>query len=340
MMARYRTAFSERNKVVVALVGIFAMLLVFLGTFYADGLPVVGGGKVYSAKFAEAGGLRSGNEVRIAGVKVGKVAGIELNGTVVEVKFRVKGVELGDQTGAAIKVKTMLGQKYLSLDPLGRGKLAGPIPMDRTTTPYDVNAAFSDLSTTIEEIDTDRVEQSFEALSEAFKDTPESVRQTVTGLTSLSKTISSRDEELGDLLESSSGVTKTLKDRNSEFAKIINNGSSLLGELEKRRESVKDMLEGTARLGVQLKGLVTDNEKTLRPALERLDKVSTILQRNQDNLDSALAKIGPYYRVVASAMGNGKWVDSYICGLFDDAGAPILENDVERTCAPAKGGGR
>ena len=339
-MARYRTAFSERNKVVVALVGIFAMLLVFLGTFYADSLPVVGGGKIYKAHFAEAGGLRSGNEVRVAGVKVGKVASVELDGTIVEVEFRVKGVELGDQTGAAIKVKTMLGQKYLSLTPGGTDKLAAAIPIDRTTTPYDVNAAFSDLSSTIGEIDTDRVAESFDALSEAFKDTPESVRKTVTGLTALSKTISSRDEELGKLLESTSSITETLKDRNAEFEKIINNGSSLLGELEKRRDAVKDMLQGTTRLGVQLRGLVKDNEKTLQPALERLDKVSEILQRNQDNLDSALAKLGPYYRVVTSAMGNGKWVDSYICGLFDAAGAPILDNDVERTCKPAKGGGR
>lgn len=339
-MARYRTAFSERNKVVVALVGIFAMVLVFLGTFSADSLPVVGGGKVYTAHFAEAGGLRSGNEVRVAGVKVGKVVSIGLDGTVVEVKFRAKGVDLGDQTSAAIKVKTMLGQKYLSLDPLGRGALTAAIPVTRTTTPYDVNAAFSDLSTTIEQIDTDRVEESFVALAEAFENTPESVRQTVTGLTSLSRTISSRDDELGDLLKSTSSVTKTLADRNAEFEKIITNGSSLLGELQKRRDAVKDMLEGTSRLGIQLRGLVTDNERTLAPALEHLDKVSAILQRNQDNLDSALAKLGPYYRVVTSAMGNGKWVDSYICGMFDDAGAPILENDVERTCKPANGGGQ
>lgn len=339
-MARYRTSFAERNKVVVALMGLLAMSLVFAGTFYADALPVVGGGKVYTATFAEAGGLRSGNEVRIAGVKVGKVSAISLDGATVEVKFRVKGIKLGDQTTAAIKVKTMLGQKFLSLDPLGRGSLDEAIPLARTTTPYDVNAAFSDLSDTIEEIDTDKVEQSFEALSEAFKDTPESVRTTITGLTDLSRTISSRDVELDELLESSTDVTKTLKDRNTEFAKLINDGSDLLGELEARRKSVESMLDGTVRLGTQLKGLVADNEKALQPALARLDEVSKILQRNQDNLDSALAKIGPYYRVVTSAMGNGHWVDSYICGLFDAAGAPLLDNDVERTCKPAQGGGR
>lgn len=339
-MARYRTSFAERNKVAVALAGLLALVLVFLGTFYADALPVVGGGKVYSAQFAEAGGLRSGNEVRIAGVKVGKVSGIKLDGSVVDVTFRVKGVHLGDQTTAAVKVKTMLGQKFLSLDPLGRGSLHGAIPVSRTTTPYDVNAAFSDLSDTIDQIDTDKVEQSFEALSDAFKNTPESVRTTITGLTDLSRTISTRDRALGDLLESTSDVTKTLKDRNTEFSHLINDGSALLGELQERRQAVTQMLNGTARLGTQLKGLVKDNEKALRPALARLDELSTILQRNQDNLDSALAKLGPYYRVVASAMGNGQWVDSYICGLFDAAGAPILQNDVERTCTPAKGGGR
>ncbi len=339
-MARYRTAFAERNKVGVALVGLLALTLIFLGTFNADSLPVVGGGKTYSAQFAEAGGLRSGNEVRVAGVKVGKVTEVSLDGATVVVRFRAKGVELGDQTTAAVKVKTMLGQKFLSIDPLGRGSLDGPIPQDRTTTPYDVNAAFSDLSSTIDEIDTEKVEQSFTALSEAFENTPDSVRDTVKGLTSLSRTISSRDEELAELLESTTAVTGTLKDRNAELARIINDGSSLLGELEKRRETVHDMLEGTARLGTQLKGLVADNEKALRPALDNLDNVSAILQRNQDNLDSALATIGPYYRVVASAMGNGRWVDSYICGLFDDAGNPILDDDVERTCQPGKGGGR
>ena len=340
MTKTFPTAFAERNKIAIALIGMTVMAVLCLLTFNAASLPFIGGGKVYSAQFAEAGGLKEGNEVRVAGVKVGKVSDVSLHGSVVQVTFRVKGVRLGDQTAAAIKVKTMLGQKFLALDPLGRGTLDSPIPVDRTTTPYDVNAAFSDLSDTIEQIDTDKVEESFEALSDAFKDTPESVRTTITGLTDLSRTISSRDVELGELLESTSSVTKTLKDRNAEFASLINDGSDLLGELEKRRDAVKDMLQGTARLGTQLEGLVADNEKALKPALARLDELSVILQRNQDNLDKALAKLGPYYRVVTSAMGNGKWVDSYICGLFDKAGAPILDNDVERSCSPAKGGGR
>lgn len=339
-MTNHSTAFAERNKIAIAIIGIVAMAVVFLLTFNAASLPIIGGGKVYTAKFAEAGGLKEGNEVRVAGVKVGKITEISVSGTVVEVKFRADVDQLGDQTSAAVKVKTMLGQKYLSLDPLGRGTLDGPIPMDRTTTPYDVNAAFSDLSDAVGEIDTAQLESSFDALSTAFEDTPESVRGMVKGLTSLSRTISSRDEELADLFESTSKISDTLKDRNAEFAKIITDGSSLLGELERRRDTVSAMLDGTSRLGTELEGLVKDNEDQLRPALAKLDQVAKILQDNQDNLDSALKKLGPYYRVLTSALGNGRWIDSYVCGLFDDNKRPLLENDVERNCTPAKGGGR
>lgn len=339
-MSKYPTAFAERSKVAIAVVGLVTLAVIFLGTFNAQSLPIIGGGSIHTANFAEAGGLKSGNEVRVAGIKVGKVTDISLHGTVVRVKFRIKGVEMGDQTTAAVKVKTMLGQKFLAIDPAGRNELRGPIPVSHTTTPYDVNAALSDLSTTVGEIDTAKLEQSFNVLSDAFKDTPESVQTMVKGLTDLSRTISSRDTQLADLFESTSKVTKTLKDRNGEFAKLINDGDSLLTELQKRRDAVTAMLKGTARLGVQLRGLVKDNENQLKPALAKLDKVSKILQNNQDNLEAALKQLGPYYRVLASATGNGRWVDSYICGLFDANDAPLLKNDVERNCTPAKGGGK
>lgn len=345
MMARtgkkkYPVAFAERNLVAVAVTGLTILALIFIVTFRADSLPIIGGGKIYSAKFAEAGGIKSGNEVRIAGIKVGKVTDLSLDGKIVTIKFRVKGVELGDQSTASVKVKTMLGQKYLSIDPIGRKSLDGPIPLANTTTPYDVNQAFSDLATNVGEIDTEKMEQSFEVLADAFKDTPESVRTLVSGLTDLSRTISSRDEELASLLESTTKVSGTLKDRNAEFAKLINDGSSLLGELEKRRDAVNKMLKGTSQLSVALIGIVEDNEKQLKPALAKLDQVSAILSRNQDNLDAALKKLGPYYRVLASATGNGRWIDSYICGFFDASQNPVLENDVERNCKPVKGGGK
>ncbi|WP_244931817.1 MCE family protein [Nocardioides sp. W7] len=337
-MSRFPRAFAERNRVVIAVVGLTVLGLLFFGAMRITSLPILGDGQVHEAIFTEGGGLRAGDEVRVAGVRVGEVTDVRLDGARVRVSFQAKDVDLPAETTASIEVKSMLGQKFLAVDPLGTGTLSGAIPLERTTTPYDVNAAVSDLSSTFNEIDTAKLEESFDTLATAFENTPESVQKMVGGLTELSRTISSRDTELAGLLEATEGVSGTLAARNSELAALFTDGSELLGELQKRREAVHAMWTGTRDLGVQVRGLVADNDETLAPALEKLDRVSAILNRNQQNLDDALSKLGPYYRVLASATGNGRWVDSYLCGLFDENGDPVLENDVIRDCAP--GGAR
>lgn len=331
---RFPTSFGERNRVVIAVIGLIALGAIFFGTLKAEDLPVVGGGEKHEAYLAETAGLRAGDEVRVAGVKVGKVTGIELEGDQVRVDFRVKGVSLGEESTAAVKIKTLLGKKYLSIDPLGSGELDGPIPVERTTTPYDVNAAFSDLSSTITEIDTEQLEESLTTMSEVFADTPESVRGMVDGLSRLSRTISSRDDDLARLFESTKGVTGTLAARNEELGALVDDGNLLLTELANRRESIRKLLRSTTTLGRELAGVVRDNEAQLKPALAKLDRVSAMLRRNQRHLNDALAVIGPYYRMLTAAMGNGRWLDSYICGLFDADDAPVLENDVVRDCRP------
>lgn len=337
-MAKYPKAFAERNKIAIAVTGLIAMVAVFLVAFKSDALPVIGGGSVHTAHFAESGGLREGDDVLVAGVEVGKVTDVSLDGATVIVRFRSEGVQLTEQTTAEVKIKTLLGQKYLALNPVGSEPLDGPIPKKHTVLPYDVNAALSDLSTTVEKIDTGQLEESLNVLTETFSDTPESVRKMLRGLTDLSRTISSRDTELKNLFEGLRELSGTVSNRNDEFSAIIQDASKLLDELERRRDAVKQMLEGTARLGKQVRGLVRDNEEQLKPALERLDRVAEILQRNQKHLEAAIEKLGPYYRVLASATGNGRWVDAYVCGLFNKKGAPLLKNDVKRNCDP--GGGR
>lgn len=334
MARRFPTAFAERNRVVLAVVGLIALAATFMATFNADDLPVIGGGEEHQAYFAETAGLKAGNEVRAGGVKVGKITGIDLDGDKVLVTFRVKGIELGRESRAAIKIKTLLGQKYLSVSNAGGGELDEPIALDHTTTPYDVQAAFSQLSDNLSSIDTSQLEDSFDALSTAFENTPASVRATVDGLTRLSRTISSRDDDLAKLFTASTKVTDTVAARDTELGKLIDDGDLLLTELAQRRESIRQLLKATGELGVQIKGLVADNQKQLQPALQKLDRVAALLRKNQQNLSDAVAKLGPYYRMLAGVTGNGRWVDSYICGLFDGQNNQVLDDSVLRDCRP------
>jgi phospholipid/cholesterol/gamma-HCH transport system substrate-binding protein len=329
-------AFSERNPITIAALGLVMIGAVLAATYYSDNLPIIGGGTTYSADFSEAAGLKSGNEVRIAGVKVGAVRSVKLEGTHVLVKFRVKHAWIGDQSTAAIKIKTLLGQKYLAIDPQGTGKLDAhtAIPLKRTSAPYDVTEAFEGLSNTVGKIDTTQLAASFETISDTFKNTPASVRTMLTGLTALSKTIASRDDKLRQLVDNTKQVTGTLSSRNDQFASLINDGNLLLGELQQRRDAIVGLLQGTRDLGIQLSGLVADNQDKLKPTLQQLSRVTDILQQNQDNLDNALRLIAPYYRLLNNSLGNGPWIDIYICGLFNAANEPILDAQAKRDCTP------
>lgn len=314
----------ERNPVLVGAVGLLVLALTCLVAYDADALPVIGGGTTYSANFTEAAGLRSGNEVRVAGVKVGKVTGVSLDGARVKVSFRVRHTWIGDASTAAIGIKTLLGEKYLAVDPLGsrRQDPGRRIPTSRTTSPYDVTQALDGLGRTFGAIDTRQLAASFQTISDTFKDTPASVRSAATGLSALSKTISSRDAQLADLLSGSRQLTKTLADQNSRFQTLLSDGDLLLGEIQRRRDAIHALLTGTQSLGAQLNGLVADNTRQLAPTLDALDRVTAVLLANQSSLDQALALVGPYYRLVGNTLGNGHWFDSYLCGLVPKSYLP------------------
>ena len=121
------TPFRERNPVTIGAAGLVAIALFMLAAFRAEDLPLIGGGDIYYAQFSEAGGLKPNDEVRVAGVRVGQVEDITLDDGHVLVKFRIdEGTEFGDETGASIRVKTLLGAMFLALEP------AGPASWTRT----------------------------------------------------------------------------------------------------------------------------------------------------------------------------------------------------------------
>ncbi len=316
--------FRERNPVVIGAVGLTTLALLAVAAFNADSLPLIGDGETYSAAFAEAGGLKPGDEVRIAGVKVGKVEEVDLDGDHVKVTFKIKGEPgFGRETGASIRVRTILGAKYLALHPEGGGQLApgSEIPLKRTVPAYDVVQAFSDLTTTSEKIDTDRVAKAMDTISATFEDSPEEVRASLKGLSRISRTVASRDKALRELLGHANGVTDVLADRSGDFTALVKDGDKLFKEISKRREAIHKLLKSSATLGIQLSGLVQDNDKEIGPALKGLNQVVSMLERNQSSLDRSIKLLAPYVRLFTNTLGNGRWFDSYVQNLV---AAPVV----------------
>jgi phospholipid/cholesterol/gamma-HCH transport system substrate-binding protein len=307
--------FRQRNPVVIGAASLAVSALLIMAAFRAQDLPVIGGGDTYYAAFAESGGLKANDEVRIAGVRVGKVETVALDGNHVKVTFRVNADSgFGKETNAAIKVKTLLGAMYLSLEPAGPGQLAegAEIPVERTSSPYDVVDAFSGLAETSERIDTNQLAKSLGTLADLTRNTPEEFRDALDGVSRLSANIAARDGQINTLLENLDRVSTVLDDRDEDIVGLMKDSDVLFRALVARREAVHNLLVSTSGLSKELTTLIRQSRADLKPALEHLENVVAVLNKNEDNLDNSLRLMAPFYRVFASTLGNGPWFDTYI----------------------------
>ena len=307
--------FRERNPVVVGAISLVTLALVVMMALRADDLPVIGGGDTYHAMFSEAGGLKANDEVRIAGVRVGKVDDISLEGDQVKVSFKVEDeAAFGPDSRAAIRVKTILGSMFLAIDPAGAGQLeeGGTIPVDRTSSPYDVVEAFEGLASTSEEIDTDQLATSLTTLADLSRNTPEEFRGALQGLSRLSANVAEKDEEINLLLTNLERVSRVLDERDQDIVGLMRDSDVLFRALVARRQAVHDLLVSSTTLSKELTTLVRQSRADLKPALAHLENVVAVLNKNEDNLDSSLRLMAPFYRVFANTLGTGPWFDTWI----------------------------
>ena len=311
-------SFRERNPVAIGAAGIAVLVLLVVGSFQLNRLPLVGD-RSYAAAFRDAGGLAAGNEVRVAGVKVGTVTDVGLanhdRAPYVKVDFRISGdVPLGEATEAHIRIKTVLGQKYLALEPSGPGRLGAgaEIPVEHTTSPFDVLQAFKGLAAEVGKIDSDQLAQAFSTLSAAFADSPKEVGASLEGLAKISQAMASRDSELRTLLEHARSVSTVVAERNDELSKLIADSNLLLTELSRRRDAIDTLLRATDRLATELSGLAADNREKLGPSLQQLRGVLTLLQQHRAGIERTLNALGPFLTKVSNASGNGRWIDTYV----------------------------
>ena len=264
---------AERNRVTVGVVGTLVVIGVVVAAFSYDKLPFIKGTSDYSAFFAEAGGIKPGSEVRVSGLAVGRVSAVDLDGDKVLVDFTVrKDVELGDRTEAAIKTETVLGTKMLEVTPRGDGTLAGTIPLERTTSPYDLPSALGDLTTTISGLDTAQLSSALTTLADTFRDTPPDLKIALEGVARFSDTLDDRDAQLRNLLANANKVTGVLAKRSDQIAGLVVNANALLAELLTQRDSIDALMNNLTAVSQQISGLVNDNRTQLKPAARQAQR--------------------------------------------------------------------
>src|SRR5438067_5171476 len=215
------TPFRERNPVPIALIGFAVIIGLLVLALNVTKLPFVAQTNTYRAIFADSTGLKGGDRVRIAGVRVGQVDSVKLDHGRVLVTFEVEnGQRIGANSSASIRLETLLGTKYVDVVPAGPGHLHGTIPMSRTTVPFEIYAAFGDFAKTTEQLDLTRLATAFNTIANTFKNTPGVNGAAIRGLAAFSKTIASRDVPLSQLLASTRTVTSTLAAPDAQLVKL------------------------------------------------------------------------------------------------------------------------
>ncbi|MDT7682412.1 MAG: phospholipid/cholesterol/gamma-HCH transport system substrate-binding protein [Pseudonocardiales bacterium] len=302
MMPRFR----EFNPLKTAIVGLGITFVLLVGAFEFPKLPLVAGPS-YLADFSDGGGMAVGDQVWVAGTLVGKVTDMELAGTKVRVTFTASGVRLGNQTTAAIKTATLLGKRFLGVSP-GPGPEMGSgdvIPLERTTSPYNISRSIEDVTAQLQGFDKPKLEAALNSFSDAFQDTPENFKQTFANVKALSETINTRDAALRELLSHANGVSAVLSDRTTQFQSLLIDGNSLLAELQHRQEVINKMFDDFNYVTEQAKQFVKENNDQLGPVLDELNDVLDILKKNNSNLSLAIQRVSSFIGGLGEGVATG-----------------------------------
>jgi phospholipid/cholesterol/gamma-HCH transport system substrate-binding protein len=309
-------SFSERNQLVIGVVGLALTIGIVLGSLNYDRLPFLQG-KEYTAHFAEAGGLTTGEAVQVSGFKVGEVKSIELDGPMALVKFTVaKNIRLGDRTEAAIKTRGLLGNKILEVTSRGEGQQQGTIPVERTRSPYQLPDALGELAVTISGLNTNQLSDSLRVLSETFADTPPELRIAVEGVARFSETLNERDAQLRSLLVDANRATTVLAERSNQVVSLVANTNALLSELESQSAALDQISGNISALSNQLLGFIAENRDTMKPALDKLNGVLTIVDNRKERLQRSIKLLGQYSMSLGESVASGPFFKTYVANLL------------------------
>lgn len=311
---------SERSDSTVLRIGVISLALLLLVMFASFNLQKLPGfrGTVFHAELADASGLRVGSEVQVAGVHVGRVSKMHIGTQKVIADFDVKGATLGSATRASVEVKSLLGEKFLNLTPKGAGALPGgaTIPLARTDVTFDIVGTLGQLTAQTEDTDKANLTKALNTLAEVVDAAGPEVKSSFTGLSRLSTTIASRDEDISQLLDRSRNVTKLLDERKGDLVGLMKQADLIFKELEQRKQTIHELLVNANDLAIQLQGLVTDNQKQLRPTLDQLKDVLTFLHAREDQIETLLHNYGPYVNILGNIVGTGPWFDAYVPNIL------------------------
>jgi phospholipid/cholesterol/gamma-HCH transport system substrate-binding protein len=305
------------NRVRNGLMGIIILLLVIgVGQSFASA-PMLFAKPTYYSQFADSAGISPGDKVRIAGMNIGVVRSLEIQGDHIVIGFSLGGNTIGTESRLAIRTDTILGKKDLEIEPRGSQRLraGGVLPLGQSTTPYQIYDAFFDVTKAAGGWDIQTVKRSLNVLSETVDQTYPHLSAALDGVARFSDTIGKRDEQIKQLLANANKIASVLGDRSKQINSLLVNAQTLLRAINDRGRAVSLLLERVSAVSTEVQGFIKDNPN-LNHVLEQLRAVSDVLVKHKFDLADVLTTVSKFSASLSEAVGSGPYFKVLVVNLL------------------------
>ena len=315
-------SFRDRNPILIGL-GSMAVIAVLVAIAFAVGLLHTFE-KAYTVRgvFDDAAGIRGGDDVRVAGVKAGRVVKVHADrraGNVV-IEFKVNNdVDLGRDARAEVALQTLLGTKFIRLSgPVTKPYLKDVpdgrrvIPITRTKTPFDIFELTKIGTRSIQQTDTENLNRLITQLANVTEGKQQTLRELIEGINRFSGALNERDAQLRSLLDRSAQLSGILSERDQTLVALIDQSQAVLDLVARRRTDISRGLESANVALGQLSGIITANKTQIDLILDILHPTVDVVARRQGDLDRSLSWIGSGALGLAKASSHGPWNEVYV----------------------------
>jgi phospholipid/cholesterol/gamma-HCH transport system substrate-binding protein len=297
--------------------GIIILIIVIgVGQSFAS-VPMLFATPTYYAQFSDTGGIGKGDKVRIAGVDIGEVRSMNIDGDKVVIGYSLRGTQIGTESRAAIRTDTILGRRDIEIEPRGSKPLraSGILPLGQTTTPYQIYDAFFDVTKAASGWDTQTVKRSLNVLSETIDQTYPHLSAALDGVARFSDTIGKRDDQIKQLLANANKIAGVLGNRSEQINQLLVNAQSLLAAINERSYAVSMLLERVAAFSEQVKGFIDENPN-LNHVLEQLRTISDVLRDRRFDLMTTLSTVAKFVASLGEAVSSGPFFKVMLANLL------------------------
>lgn len=282
----------------------------------------------YHAVFADATGLEAGDTVRIAGVEVGKINGVSLDGYQARVDFTVLSSQhLTTHSTAQIEFQNLLGQRYLQISagsPGGQPLPSGAtIPVSRTTPGLDLTTVFSGFQPLLAALNPTQVNELTGSIIAVLQGESGSVAHLVSETAKLTGNLAQRGDVINKILDNLTPLLTSVNSHDAQLGQLIDGLDTLVTGLAGQRQHLGDAVTGLSNLTTSTSRLLDQVQPTLDQDLTGLRGATGVLLSNQNQISAFLAGLPGLLNSLDKVSSSGNYLAVYVCDLTVDTSGPI-----------------